>query len=151
MPLETATAGAGALIAVHLKAPHKWDRAIEQRHARASAAAAGGWLTAVSLAGLHWPEVAALGAGTVAWGFPFWLHKRPRGKRLQGIVAIWDEWWRHYAVAWDLAGSGVVGVSTKGVIDTLRISPSPAGSPSRTSSGRPRSWSRPCAATSRRG
>lgn len=120
-PVDTAIAGAGALLAVHLKAPHKWDRAIEQWYARASAAAAGGWLTAVSITGLNWPEVAALGAGALAWGFPFWHHKRPRGRRLQGIVAIWDEWWRHYAVNWDLAGSEVIAVRTKGVIDTLRV------------------------------
>ena len=121
MPIETATAGVGALLAVHLKAPHKWDRPIERWYARASAGAAGAWLTAVSLTGLNWPEAGALGAGALAWGVPFWWHKRPRGKRLQGIVAIWDEWWRHYAPSWSLAGSEVVAVATHGVIDTLRI------------------------------
>lgn len=120
-PVETATAGAGALLAVHLKAPHKWDRTIEQWYARLSVAAAGGWLTTVSLTGLNWPEVAVLGAGSLAWGVPFWMHKRPRSRRLSRIVAEWDRWWRYYAPGWGLEGSEVTDVTTKGVIDTLRV------------------------------
>src|SRR5215469_12213159 len=63
-----AAVGAGVLAgSVWWAAPHKWDRAAEQWYARASALAAGAWLSTTAFLGLGVPELlAAAGLGT-AW------------------------------------------------------------------------------------
>ena len=113
--------GASALAAsVWWAAPHKWDRSVERWYARASVLAAGGWLSATAVMGLGIPELIALGPLSLAWGIPWWWHKRPR-KQSGEIVAQWAAWWQHYAPGWGLAGSQVTDVTTAGVIDTLHV------------------------------
>ena len=107
-------------------APHKWTgkdgkpRWPEVWYARASALAAGAWLSATAYAGLGVPELIAAGALGTAWGIPWFLHKRAR-KHEASIVAEWEFWWLHYAAAWDLAGSHITDVTRHGVIDTLHV------------------------------
>lgn len=124
LPHPLAPTAAGSLVtagAVWWAAPHKWDRRSEQWYARLSAIGAGAWMTAVAACGLHAPELLILGPGALAWGIPWWWHKRPRRRRIASLVASWDVWWCHYARAWDLSGSHVLGVTTEGVIDTLHV------------------------------
>ena len=106
--------------AVWWAAPHKWDRSVERWYARASVLAAGAWLSAAAVMGLGVPELAALGAGSVAWGIPWWWHKRPR-RQAATVVAEWARWWQYYASRWGVAGSQVIDVTTAGVIDTLHV------------------------------
>src|SRR6202022_1174809 len=79
----------GALLAacVWFFAPHKWDRPAEQWYARLSALLGAAWLSLAPclgpLGGFIIPVVlaSALAAGGIAWGIPWWRHKRPRGMR----------------------------------------------------------------------
>jgi hypothetical protein len=119
-PVAAATAVFAAVM--WWAAGHKWDRAVEQWYARASAVAAGTWLAVAAAAGMRdWLlEVIALGAGTLAWGIPWWWHKRPRHQP-EAIAAAWNTWWMYYAQAWNVAGSHVEAIVTAGVIDTLTV------------------------------
>ena len=115
-------AAAVASGAMYLAAPHKWDRAVEQWYARLSVLVFGGWLCAVSWAGLTWTMTVALFVLALAWGVPWYVHKRPRDtKAARGITGQWNEWWQHHAVHWGVAGSGVREVTTKGPVVTLRV------------------------------
>jgi hypothetical protein len=118
-----ATAVGSAVLgaAVWWAAPHKWDRTAEQWYARLSAILAGSWLTYTTWAGLSLASAISLAAGALAWGIPWWWHKRTRKNAHAKLVKTWAEWWAHYADGWDLRGSGVIDVSTEGVIDTLHV------------------------------
>lgn len=125
-PAVPAAVGAVATAgAVWWAAPHKWDRRTEQWYARLSAIAAAGWLAATARYGLHVPEVAALGPGALAWGIPWWWHKRPHSRKRASRIQAWDAWWGHYAYGWNLAGSTVYDVTSDGVIDTLHVQLNP--------------------------
>lgn len=113
----TAIGSAVLAATMSVMARHKWDRLSEQVYAIASAAAAGGWLTAAAFAGLGVPELAAGAVLALAWGVPWWWHKRPR----RHAAEQWDAWWQHYAAGWGLRGSRVLDITTAGVIDTLRV------------------------------
>jgi hypothetical protein len=117
----TATGAVVLGAAVWWAAPHKWDRAAEQWYARLSAILAGSWLTYTTWAGLSLASVISLAVGALAWGIPWWWHKRTRKNAHAALVKTWAEWWAHYADGWDLRGSGVIDVSTEGVIDTLHV------------------------------
>ena len=127
-PHATTPAGVGAGVtaaAVWWAAPYKWDRASEQWYARLSAIAAGGWLTAAARFGLHAPELAALGAGSLAWAVPWFWHKRPHSRKRASVISQWQAWWGYYAYGWNLHGSAVYDVTTDGVIDTLHVQLNP--------------------------
>lgn len=122
------TALGGAVLAgcVWFFAPHKWDRRAEQWYARLSAALGAGWLAVAAWLGpLSGPVTAiilaaVLAAGCIAWGVPWWRHKRPRGqKRAERLRAECDEWWQSHASAWNLRGSRVIEAEMSRV--TLRI------------------------------
>jgi hypothetical protein len=128
--LAPVAAGAAVLTAViWWAAPHKWTgkdgkpRWPEVWYARLSALALAGWLTWTAAAGpgpWMWWEAAVLAAGALAWGIPWWWHKRPRAHH--DIVTEWNDWWQYHSKAWhNVAGSHVIGIETKGVIDTLKI------------------------------
>jgi hypothetical protein len=119
--VATAVGGAVLTAAVWWAAPHKWDRPIEQWYARLSAFLAGSWLTYTAWAGLNLISAVSLAAGALAWGIPWWWHKRTRKDAHAALVKTWAEWWAHYAGGWDLLGSGIIDVSTEGVTDTLHI------------------------------
>jgi hypothetical protein len=116
------TAAVVGTIAMWLAAPHKWDRAKEVWYARCSVVLAAGWLTAASFLGINWWMLAVLGAGCMAWGIPFYLHKRPRPKVDTALlIAEWDEWWQEYAEGWGVPGSKVVGVMIQGPMEVLVV------------------------------
>lgn len=125
--LGTPTLVASALAAGYTawRAPHHWDRFAEIAYAQASTIAGGAWLTAAAYAGTSRPAEWALAAGTLAWGIPFWQHKRPRDKRARRIhareVRSWNEWWQMHAPAWGVAGSGVVDVKENAGMESLLI------------------------------
>jgi hypothetical protein len=107
-------------------APHKWDRAAEQWYARLSASLGVLWLWLASWlgpAGSLIPSAVLAGvlmAGCIAWGIPWWKHKRPRGmKKRQRLVAQCDAWWQSHCWAWNLGGSYAVDAQLSGV--TLRV------------------------------
>lgn len=107
-------------------AAHKWDRRAEQWYARLSAILGAAWLTVAAwlgpLSGTITSAVlaAVLAAGCIAWGVPWWRHKRPRGmKRAERLRAECDEWWQSHASAWNLRGSRVIEAEMSRV--TLRI------------------------------
>lgn len=121
-PLGPTAAGAAVTAgAVWWAAPHKWDRRSEQWYARLSAIGAGAWMTAVAGLGLHAPELITLAPGALAWGIPWWWHKRPHSRKIASLVTSWDAWWSHYAHGWNLDGSHVFAVTSEGVIDTLHV------------------------------
>ena len=63
-----------------------------------------------------------LGAGTAAWGFFWWKHKRPRGRRRrEKLVAKWDAWWQSHCWHWNLGGSHVIAVWESGVTTKVRV------------------------------
>lgn len=114
----------GALVAagMYLHAPHRWDRKSEQWYARLSAAAAAGWLASVSLTGLTVWTWGALGVLAIAWGIPWFWHKRPRRAAVaKGIAAEWNSWWIHHAAYFGVPGSGITEVTTRGATDTLTV------------------------------
>lgn len=103
-------------------APHKWDRPAEVWFARLSAVVAGGWLTAAAVTGLSWWTAIPLIVLAVAWGIPWWRHKRPREKHATAkLIAEWDAWWQYHAHRWDLAGSSVIDVLLSDVHETLVV------------------------------
>lgn len=103
-------------------APHKWDRNAEVWYARLTAAAAGGWLAAASFTGITRVMAAVLAGLLLAWGIPWYWHKRPRSRiRDHATVAEWNAWWQHHARQWGLQGSSVTAASAKGTMDTLTI------------------------------
>lgn len=119
--------GGGALAAaVWFFAPHKWTgkdgkpRWPEVWYARLSALAAAGWLYAAAKAGLSPVTLIPLLLLALAWGIPWYAHKRPRFTPSDGVEE-WAEWWGHYAIPWNLAGSRVTEVWTMGVQDILRV------------------------------
>ncbi|MDQ2876448.1 MAG: hypothetical protein M3Y33_17280 [Actinomycetota bacterium] len=117
-------AALAAAVAIWL-APHHWDRLGEVAYAQASVIAGGAWLSAAAYLGvryglhpsLHYAMEYLLGAGSLAWGIPWWLHKRTRGKRGRRQhareVAGWNRWWQMHAPAWGVAGSAVVDVEER--------------------------------------
>jgi hypothetical protein len=116
------TACAVAAACMYLAAPHKWDRAREQWYARLSVIMAGGWLCVTAWTGITRWTLIALAAGVLAWGIPWFLHKRPREqKAAKGAIAQWNVWWQHHALSWGLPGSAVIDVTLKGPVVTLRI------------------------------
>jgi len=107
-------------------ADHKWDRPAERWYARLSACLGAGWLSAAAAIGpLHGFIIsvtlaAVLVAGCIAWGIPWWHHKRPRGmKKRARLVAQCDAWWQSHCWNWDLGGSIATDAQLSGV--TLRI------------------------------
>jgi hypothetical protein len=120
-PDVTGLLGGFAAFTVHREAPRKWDRSLEQWYARASAVAAGGWLTWVSASGMmHTAQLSTLAAGAAVWGGAWWKHKRPRRSN-DTVIRLWDEWWRHYAPGWSLPGTEVYDVTAQGVMVTLHV------------------------------
>ena len=117
----------GVLLAgcVWFFAPHKWDRPAEQWYARLSAILGAAWLVIAAWLGPAdgMPGIvlaAILAAGTGAWGFFWWRHKRPRGqKKQERLVAACDAWWLSYCHLWNLHSSHVIEADLRGV--TLRI------------------------------
>jgi len=108
--------------AMWLAAPHKWDRWPERIYAGASVTLAGTWLSVATWTGDSGPMLIAGSAVTVTWGICWFAHKRPRRKKAEGLaVAQWNDWWQHYAPGWSLAGSKVVGVTSRGVTVTLTV------------------------------
>lgn len=115
------------------RAPGRWDRnekwwRDEVLYARASAAAAFGWLSLAAWLGPLDSDAGSIAFGSsllalsAAWGFPWWRHKRPRGqRRRQKALARWDGWWQHYCASWGLSGSRVVEAAESGVTIRLRI------------------------------
>lgn len=116
------TGGVLLCLFMFIHAPRRWDRAPEQWYARLSAAAAVGWLAAVSLTGFTMWTWIALGAGAIAWGVPWFAHKRPRRAAVaRGIAAEWNTWWIHHAAYFGVPGSGLADVSTRAATDTLTV------------------------------
>lgn len=119
--------------AVWFFAPHKWTdsagqaRTAEVRYARLSAVSAAGWLSAAAWLG---PASGLAGeilggtlvAGGIAWGIPWWRHKRPRGmRRRQRMVLKWDAWWQSHCPAWGLQGSRVIDAREAHVTIRIRV------------------------------
>jgi hypothetical protein len=80
----------------------------EVAYARATVVAGSAWLLFAARYGPLTPTLEwLLGLGCAAWGIPFFLHKRPRGKRERkrhlAEVARWNQWWLSHAPAWGLA------------------------------------------------
>jgi hypothetical protein len=129
-------AGAGVILAgaVCYFAPAKWDRPGERWYARLSAILGVLWLTAASTAGPLSGEItsivlaATLAAGSGVWGWFWWKHYRPRGRRKrEALIARWDGWWQSHAWAWNLGGSAITGVWVMGVTTKVEV----AGLPGR--------------------
>ena len=103
-------------IAVWIFAPSKWDRVSERWYAWLSASVFGGWLFLAALLGPAAGITGLVLTGmlsvlAVAWGIPWWKHKRPRGHRgRQRKIARWDAWWQSYCWGWQLGGSRVISV-----------------------------------------
>lgn len=119
-------------VCVWFFAPHKWTdgkgepRAKEVWYARLSIVAGVAWLSAAAALGPLSGTVPAavlaslLAAGCIAWGIPWFWHKRPRGmKRQQRLIAQCDAWWQSHCWNWNLAGSRATDAELSGV--TLRI------------------------------
>jgi len=116
-----AGAGVGSL-AMWLAAPHKWDRRAERIYAGASVTLAGTWLSVATWTGDSGPMLIAGSAITMTWGVCWFVHKRPRRKKAEGLaVQQWDAWWQNYAPGWNLAGSKIAGVASRGVTVTLTV------------------------------
>lgn len=120
----------GALLAgcVWYFSAHKWDRPAERWYARLSAGLGSAWLWAAAWAGPLGGFVtsvalaAALAAGSGAWGFFWWRHKRPRGMRKRArLVSECDAWWQSHCPAWNLLGSKVIDAALSGVTLRMRI------------------------------
>jgi hypothetical protein len=120
----------GALLAacIWVFAPHKWDRPAEQWYARLSAALGALWLSLAAwsgpVRGFTAPVVLAsvLLAGCIAWGIPWWRHKRPRGmKKRQKLIAQCDAWWQSHCHNWSLHGSRVTDARLSGVTLQMRV------------------------------
>lgn len=120
-------AAAVAGVSVWFFAPHKWvkdgrPRWKEVWYARLSVLAAGGWLSVTSFTGVSLIMFAVLGALVLAWGIPWFAHKRPRSRTgNKAAVEAWNLWWQHHARQWSLHGSAVVAVESRGTMETLTI------------------------------
>jgi hypothetical protein len=124
----TALAAAIVTACIWFFAASKWDRRAEQWYARLSAILGGGWLALAAwlgpLSGTIIPIALAsvLAAGCIAWGVPWWKHKRPRGmKKHQRFIAECDFWWQSHCEAWNLRGSRVIDAKLSGVTLWMRI------------------------------
>jgi hypothetical protein len=96
-------------------ASDKWDRRSEVAYAITSGACWTGWITAVTYAGVTPWTLIPLAALAIAWGIPWYCHKRPREKHASAkIITEWDTWWQHHAPGWDLSGSRVTDVILDG-------------------------------------
>ncbi|HSV67562.1 MAG TPA: hypothetical protein VLJ59_16865 [Mycobacteriales bacterium] len=95
-----------AFAAVQVRGTGWLDRAIERAYAAAVTIAAGVWLTVAAVAGSsHPPLPALLLLGTVAAGWPWWVHRRRRARvRVERTLAAWPD----IAEAVGLAGSRVL-------------------------------------------
>jgi hypothetical protein len=114
-------------------APHKWTgkdglpRWPEVWYARLSAAALWLWVWgAASLGATSGTDGEALGplllALSIAWGIPWYRHKRPRGmKRRERLLREWGAWWAGHAGTWSADGSRVIEAEEKHVQDRVRI------------------------------
>lgn len=130
---ETAAGGGALTVAVWFFAHHKWTdkdgnpRAPEVWYARLSATGATALLTAIAKFGATSGTSGeilggALVAGSIAWGIPWWRHKRPRGmRRRQRMRAQWQAWWEGHCHAWSLDGSRVIDATETGVTIRLRV------------------------------
>ncbi len=133
----TGIAGLVLAAAVWFFAPSKWGRPAERAYARLSAAAAAGWLWLAALLGPAAGMAGLVLAGllcalAVAWGIPWWRHKRPRGRRgRQRRTARWDAWWQSYCWDWQLGGSRVIAVWETEITARLHVQ----GVPGRHSPG----------------
>jgi len=114
-------------------APHKWTgkdgepRWPEVWYARLSAAALWLWLWgASSLGATAGTDGEALGplllALSIAWGVPWYRHKRPRGlKKRERLLREWRAFWEGHSYAWDLGGSRVTDAEEKRSQVRLRV------------------------------
>jgi hypothetical protein len=121
-------ASAVAVVSVWFFAPHKWTddkgrpRSKEVWYARLSVLAAGGWLSVASFTGVSLIMAAVLGALVLAWGIPWFIHKRPRARSGdKAAIEAWNIWWQHHARQWSLHGSAVIAVESRGTMETLTI------------------------------
>lgn len=128
-----------AAAAVAYFAPHKWDRREKRKeqkgpqldevlYARASAAAAFGWLSLAAWAGPLGDGTRGIAFGSsllalsAAWGYPWWKHKRPRGRRQRRReLSVWGGFWQRHAHDFGVPGSRVLEASPQGVTVTLLI------------------------------
>jgi hypothetical protein len=114
-------------VSVWFFAPHKWvkdgrPRWKEVWYARLSVLAAGGWLSMASFTGVSLIMAAVLGGLVLAWGIPWFMHKRPRSRSGdKAAIEAWNFWWQHHARQWSLHGSAVTAVESKGTMETLTI------------------------------
>lgn len=130
---EAAIGGAVLAGSVWFFAPHKWTgkdgkpRRPEVRYARASAIGGASWLAATAWLGAASGtpgEILSglLVAGGIAWGAPWYFHKRPRGQRQRDrLLATWQNWWEFHAANWGLGGSHVIDAEEKGVTIRIRV------------------------------
>jgi hypothetical protein len=123
--MQVACGAVVAAVVAAWRAPRHWDRTEEVAYAQATTIAGGLWLTLGAYLGdppaMKW----ALAGGSLAWGIPFWQHKRPRDKRARRDharqVRAWNEWWQMHAPPWGVAGSGVVDVKEHAGMESLLI------------------------------
>lgn len=126
--------GGAVTACVWFFAPHKWTKANgepqwrEVWFARLTAAWDVAWLTLASWLGPLSTFItsvvlaALLFTGCVAWGIPWFLHKRPRRQKAQArLIAQCDAWWQSHAYNWNLAGSRVIDAELSGVTLQTRI------------------------------
>lgn len=131
--LPAAGAAAAGAVAIWVFAPHKWTdakggpRKPEVWYARLSAIALAAYLAVAA----RWGATSGIGgealgafllAGTLAWGVPWYLHKRPRGaKDRKKLLREWEGWWAFWAPQWNLGGSRVITAADDGITVRLRI------------------------------
>lgn len=120
-------------VMVWVFAPHKWTDASgkprrgEVWYARLSALLAAAWITIAACLGPvnGMPGIvlaAILAAGTGAWGYFWWNHKRPRGQRKRdALISKWDIWWQSHCWFWNLGGSAIVNVWLMGVTTKVEV------------------------------
>ena len=96
----------GACAAVQARGTGWLDRMIERAYAAAVTLAAGTWLIVATITGPSRPPLPALLLlGTIACGWPWWVHRRRRARvRVERTLAAWPE----TAEAIGLAGSRVL-------------------------------------------
>lgn len=116
---------AGGAILAYL-APHKWDRPAEVLYVRLSAGALALWLSLAAWLGPAGGSAPLLGAMlivlAVAWGAPWWKHKRPRGRRQRKqALSTWGGFWGRHAHDFGVPGSRVLEAEAQGVTVTLLI------------------------------